>query len=382
VTHLPDRRNTAKSAPDKRSLLLLLLATLLALPLSYWIASTAPDLENLALGETTLPVYGDYGGDKVFCASLEELPLCLEPASKRRLGKTVMWLGNSQLHAINQAKPGDKTAPVLVAETLRPKAIEVQALSFPSGSLSEFYLSYLHVREKLKVDVLVVPLFLDDTREGSIRAMLAPIAGEAGAHNHLSQTVAGQSILAAVASEQVKVEAPLNEPEHLRDSSENALTGFLQRCCGFQTMREEARGQIAIQAFLFRNWIFGITAQTVRPIIARAYEFNMGSLNQLLADAKSQNTKVILYIAPIRQDVSPPYDPAEYKQFKMETGVMAEKHGAVWVDLDNIVDAQFWGTKAATVTGGGAELDFMHYQEPGHVALAEKILPLVEGALK
>ena len=355
---------------------------MLALPLSYWIASTAPDLENLALGETTLPVYGDYGGDKIFCASLEELPLCLEPANKRNLSRTVFWLGNSQLHAINQANPGDKTAPVLLAEALRPKAIEVQALSFPSGSLSEFYLSYLHVREKLKVDVMVVPLFLDDTREGSIRAMLTPIASEAVAHAHLGKTAAGRSILAAVAAEEVNVGAPLNEPVHLRDSSEIALTGFLQRCCLFQTMREKARGQIAIQAFLFRNWIFGITAQSVRPIIARAYAFNMGSLDQFLADAKTQNTKVILYIAPIRQDVSPPYDPAEYKKFKLETGAMAEKHGAVWVDLDNIVDSPFWGTKAATVMGGGAELDFMHYQEPGHVMLAEKILPLVKGALK
>ena len=53
-----------------------------------------------------------------------------------------------------------------------------------------------------------------------------------------------------------------------------------------------------------------------------------------------------------------------------------------WIDFDRLVPGRYWGTKAATSLGGKAELDFMHYQEPGHAMLARAMAPQVEAALK
>ena len=347
-----------------------------ALTLGYAIASSAPDFETLALGDQTQSIYGSYDGDKIFCGSPAEVPECLGPAARRNLAKRVVWLGNSQLHAINQSRPGQVTAPVLLAQQLRPRGVEVQALSFPNASLAELYLGYRLERRAAPVDVLVVPLFLDDTREGSIRDVLRPVALTPDIRARLAAAPAGRAILAALPP---ATEAQHDESRQAR--SENVITGWLERCCGFQTMREQARGQLAIFAFELRNTIFNVTAQSVRPVIANSYNFHLAAFDQLLADAAADGTHVIAYIPPLRQDVAPPYVPAEYARFKAATRALAERRGATWIDLDRVVPGPLWGTKTAPRLGGGVELDFMHFQAPGHVAVARALTPLIEARL-
>jgi hypothetical protein len=378
-----DRRQQSGSlrSPLVPPLWLIGLTLLLGLALAGWIASTAPDFKNLALGEDTRSIYGSYEGDKIFCGSADELPECTGPAAKRGLAKRVVWIGNSQLHAINQPKPTDVTAPVLLARTLRPKGVEVQALSYPNGSLAEFYLAYLMERRAARIDVLVVPLFLDDTREAEIRPELADIARQPWFTSRLSASAAGRALLAELPSKQEDA-AAATAGTTLQARSEAAITGWLERCCGFQTLRENARGQIDIEVYKFRNLVFNVTAQTVRPIIPAAYKANMAALAQLLADAHADGTRVITYIAPLRQDVTPPYRPEDYARFKAETRALAEAHGATWIDIDSIVPGPLWGTKAATRTGGKPEYDFMHFQEPGHIAVAQALTPHVEAALQ
>jgi hypothetical protein len=257
----------------------------------------------------------------------------------------------------------------------------VQALSYPNGSLSEFYLAYLLERRAAKIDVLVVPLFLDDTREADIRPELAAVARQPWFNTRLAASAAGGALLAELPAGHEDA-AAAKEGTTLQARSEAAITGWLERCCGFQTMRENARGQIDIESYKFRNLVFNVSAQTVRPIIPAAYKANMAALDQLLAEAEAEGTRVITYIPPLRQDVTPPYRPEDYARFKAETRALAARHGAIWVDIDGIVPGALWGTKAATRTGGKPEYDFMHFQEPGHVAVAQAITPRVEAALR
>ena len=107
----------------------------------------------------------------------------------------------------------------------------------------------------------------------------------------------------------------------------------------------------------------------------------MAAFDQLLADAAADGTHVIAYIPPLRQDVAPPYVPAEYARFKAATRALAERRGATWIDLDRVVPGPLWGTKTAPRLGGGVELDFMHFQAPGHVAVARALTPLIEARL-
>jgi hypothetical protein len=376
----PGTRRAARSLAGP--LWVILAGLIIAIGLGYWVASTAPDFETLALGEATKSVYGSYAGDKIFCGSLDEAPECLGPAKARNLPHQLLWLGNSQLHAINQPKPSDATAPILLARTERPRGVEVQAMSFPNASMIEFYLAYLYQQQQRRIDVLVVPMFLDDTREGSVRDILVPIADDPKIAAILRANAAGRRIIADLPAKAKDAAGGTGHDTSLQARSEAAITAALESCCGFQTMREKARGQIEIQVYMFRNWLFNVNAQTARPIIPDIYDANMAALDAMLADAARHGTRVITYIPPLRQDVKAPYNPADYARFKAETRAMAARHGAVWTDIDAIVPGPLWGTKAATRTGGDPELDFMHFQEPGHVAVAQKILPLVEAAVK
>jgi hypothetical protein len=357
-------------------------ALAIAIGLGYWTASTAPNFEDLALGEATKSVYGSYAGDKIFCGSPAEAPECLGPAKARTLPHQLLWLGNSQLHAINQPRPGDETAPILLARSQRPRGVEVQAMSFPNASLNEFYLAYLFQKQQRRIDLLIVPLFLDDTREGKVRAELVPITENPAIAAALRATPAGRRLVADLPAKEKDGAGAAGHDRSLQARSEAAITSALEACCGFQTMREQARGQIEIQAYMLRNWLFNVNAQSIRPIIEDSYAANMGALDAMLADAAASGTRVIVYIPPLRQDVAPPYNPADYARFVAETRALADRHGARWLRIDTIVPGKLWGTKAATRTGGAPELDFMHFQEPGHVAVAAAIRPEVETVFK
>ena len=44
-----------------------------------------------------------------------------------------------------------------------------------------------------------------------------------------------------------------------------------------------------------------------------------------------------------------------------------------YANFENIVDNSLWGYKESTSLNSSAEVDFMHFQGPGHVFLSEKV---------
>lgn len=360
----------------------LVLSLVLGVALAGRIAGSATNFEDLALGDQTASVFGSVNGDKVFCGSIAEAPECLGPARQRNLAKRVVWLGNSQLHSINQPKPADRTAPVLLAEWRRAEGTEVIGFSMPNASLTELLVVAAYLDSDRPIDVLIVPLFLDDMREQKVREALRPAVEAPELKARLQQFGAGRYAIDLLAKAAVADAPAETHALSLQQKSENFLTDRLERCCDVQTTRNLARGEIEVQAFMFRNWAFNITAQSVRPIIPTTYAQNMAALEDIFRLARARSTRVIAYIPPLRQDFKPPYDPQQYAQFKAQTRTLAGRYGVRWVDLDRLVPGRYWGTKAATRTGGAPELDFMHYQGPGHLLLAEAMQPLVSEALK
>lgn len=374
----------ARVVPSVRAIAplpLLVVALALGIALAYWVATKAPDFKNLALGEQTAPVYGSLDGAKIFCGTLDETRECLNSARASPLANRVLWLGNSQLYAINQYRPGDETAPIVLARLLKPQGVQVSAFAYPSASLSELLLVYKWLARDLRPDVLVVPAFLDDTREQTIRSELAPTFDRPD----IAATLDSDAIGAEMRNRLVKpqsVGGDAKQDMSMQARSESWITGRLEACCGMQRARSDARGTIELQAFFFRNWLFNVTAQSVRPIIPQPYRINLGALRLMLAEARKAGTKVIVYIPPIRQDIKPPYDPNEYQTFKRDVQRLTTTLGATLIDQDKLVPGQYWGTKASTRTGGAPEYDFMHYQGTGHRLLAKAILAPVQGALQ
>ena len=346
-----------------------------SLLIAYLIAGNAPDFKDLALGDTTKSVYGKFEGEQIFYGNPSEGEISLKKARLRNLKYQLLWLGNSQLHAINQPGTNDLTAPIILAMDQRPRGVEIQAMSFPNASLKEFYLAYLFQKRNHRIDILILPLFLDDTRESKVRSDIISIAKDSEINLALSKTAIGRQIVSRFLKDSSDSKS---DKLSLQFRCEDKLTTALESTINFQTMRQKASGQIEIWLYNLRNTLFGITAQTIRRIIPEIYAENMQALREILLDAAVNGTHVILYIPPIRQDVTIPYDQKEYSRFKTEIKSLAIENSAYFIDLDNIVHSRHWGTKQGTKLGVVAELDFMHFQTEGHVVVAAAMKPFVE----
>ena len=92
-------------------------------------------------------------------------------------------------------------------------------------------------------------MFLDDTREQHVREEVRPAVERPDRLAELQGLASGRYAIATLAKA-ATADAPAETGSlSLQKKSENAITGLLEKCCGVQTMREEAHGQIEVQAF-------------------------------------------------------------------------------------------------------------------------------------
>ena len=78
----------------------------------------------------------------------------------------------------------------------------------------------------------------------------------------------------------------------------------------------------------------------------------------------------MVYVAPLRNDVEPPYIASEYLKFKDDIENLSKKYGATYVNFEGLVPPKYWGEKSTTNLTETKELDFMHFQAGGHKILA------------
>jgi lysophospholipase L1-like esterase len=111
-------------------------------------------------------------------------------------------------------------------------------------------------------------------------------------------------------------------------------------------------------------------------MIQSRYELNMDALSDMLSDYLHRDIPVLLYIAPIRQDKPKPYNLTEYNRWKDDILIISKKYKAHLVNLEKLVPGNIWGSYTAE------DIDFMHFQGPGHRLLADALLPHVKAILK
>jgi hypothetical protein len=345
------------------SILLLLLAS----------SGKTNNFEDLALGKNNVPVYAEYHGTRIHCTGVDDANLCLQGARERHLPNMALWLGNSQLHAINQYKPGQENAPPILFRILTNKCVDLLTFSQPNASFQEQYVLFEYLRNRLSPDVLILPLVFDDTRETGIRDSISTALKQPETITSLKATEIGQRILAEdqKSGSGSKDFAGLAETvqEQVEVAANNWLSGHFQ----LWASRPEVRGRLFDDLYNFRNTIFRITPQTKRRIIRSRYQDNLDALDAILTTASSANIKVLAYIAPLRMDVDVPYNLEEYDRFKGDTENLVRSKGAAFLNLEALVPGELWGEKPATTVGGEYELDFMHFQAAGHVLLAQAL---------
>lgn len=358
------------------------LAPLLAGGAFFAMLSSGPQqrLDEFALGDETATVLVPYLGNPIHWIPQQDINHFLEPALERGLEPRIAWLGNSQLHAINQPQEGDRTAPVLLAEHLRPLGIEVLGFSQPNASLQEHEVLFEYLMEAYRPDTLVLPLVFDDMREDHIRAEFRALYMDTRVRERLARRPVGDKIERESATAHVAAgdtgrdnrESPLGPgvlQERVEENLNQALTGMFP----LWERRGDARGRIALSLYHGRNTLLGIDPSTKRPVIRGPYQRNMESLANISRRAREKSVKVVFYIAPIRPDVEKPYVDEEYQAFKAETAALANGDSHTFLNLENLVPGPLWGSKNATKLGGRKEIDFMHFQGAGHVILSEAI---------
>lgn len=352
--------------------------------LTHAFRANQTDFEDAAtFGAETTSVFGRVDDSQIHCGDGRDADLCIAGAMHKE-NSTAVWLGNSQLHAINQFRAGDVNGPIILHERLKPAHLSVVAFSQPNANLQEHWVLFEYLGQRLPIKVLILPVVFDDTRESGLRPGIAKLLSDPEVHRILSARDLGRKIISSNAQ-------VIKDPQDgdtagiqdtLQEKVERQLTKWLEEHSELWQARPEMRGRLMNGLYAFRNTVFGITPSTKRNSIRGRYDDNLAALRAILESAARRRISAVVYVAPIRQDVELPYVDTEYRAFKVKVQDLATQTGAAYSNLEKLVPSEFWGKKDATSAGGAPEIDFMHFQASGHKLLAERMSQLVLRAVQ
>jgi hypothetical protein len=283
-----------------------------------------------------------------------------------------LWLGNSQLHTINQKKEGDHLAPYWLREELAcrdcPQPI---GISLPNANLQEYLFVERYIQQHLKVKGVIVPLVFDDLREDGIRDEIADLV-DAELEADLSNLPSGRTMLQSIKRSTKKgAVVNMNASFDTEDDFQKRLEHTLEKAMGHYfplwNERSNLKAILTIDMYYARNWLLNIKPTTVRKMIDTRYEHNMNAFQDLLRLAQTEHRDMVVYIVPIRQDLPLPYEIERYEEWKKEVERLAHQYGAQFLNLEKIIPPIYWGSYH------GDDVDFMHFQGPGHRLVAKEI---------
>lgn len=361
----------------------LILSSCIALYAIHYIAQLEIDLENLAKGNENTSQAESYKNRQFSAYSIKEINKVLKereiyPFICEKKVNRLLWLGNSQLHYINQYTKGDHLSPYwLKMKWGTPDCIDPLGFSLPNAGIQEFFILSQVVSKYISIDGLIVELVFDDLREDNLRSDFAEILPD-----EITSYISGTSQVGA------DILKKFYMVTNIDNGDKDALTGTIQKpveswlndnlnkTWKLWAKRPQIEGMVLLELYSLRNYVFGIKPTSIRKMIKTRYDLNMAALNEMLVSFKAKNIPVLLYIAPIRQDKPIPYELDEYARWKEQVSKIAKKHNAVFMNLEKLVPAEYWGSYV------GDEIDFMHFQGIGHKMVADALLPHLEHILK
>ncbi len=364
----------------------ILLAIAIAIIALHLAAAPKIDLANLAKGEQNTSRLEVCDGKPYTAFTIEDIKKIVN--SPRGIDNSVLlgakrtrvlWMGNSQLHYINQYQEGDHLSPHWLRQVWKtPPGIDVLGVSLPNANFQEFLVLGRYVQAAMPVNILIVELVFDDLREDGLRLDFVEILTPDVTESIRRDSTSASTIFSRFMATQKTSDS---------DASKSVLSGTIQepverwlnkelRCTwSLWANRPQIEGNVLLGLYYLRNAVFRIKPTTVRKMIRARYDLNMAALTDMLADCERSKMAVLLYISPIRQDKPIPYDVTEYAGWKLEVGALAKQYGARLVNLEGLVPGELWGSCV------GEEIDFMHFKGPGHQLVANAVLPHVENLL-
>lgn len=361
----------------------------LGFALLAWLDARRIVPDDLALGVENWAATAEYDGRRINAWKLYEYSQVYRPSADAR--RDILWLGNSQLHAINQLKRGrDQVAAFHSSQAL---ATTVYCLSLPNANVQEQLVTFEWALTRRKVGWLVLPMVFDKLRNDGLRSGFEHLSSP-GLSAQLAKRPSGARLAVELAehdrtARETRSEGAKPLSQHswseilhgvsLQDASERELDALLSTRWQLWAKRPELWATFLNDLYNLRNWAFGLKSTTKRPMLPVPFEKNMAAFEEILDRAEASNVNVLVYIAPIRQDVEPPYIMAEYLPWKDKVARLIElrkKSASIqlqYVDLDKLVPAELWGT-----VENSKEIDFMHFQGPAHEILGAKVAALLK----
>jgi len=324
--------------------------------------------EDFALGTQNTAVLGEYRGHPFNSTGINNSNLIVEGYEKSGInGGVVLWLGNSQLHGINDYQLGDLNTPQIMFDAQLANNLYTIVISPPNGNLQEHLLAYEYLKHKLPIKYLILSLVFDDTREDHIRD-ISKVLDDTLTKNSLSRykdfNVSYKIEKGNFKSEAIK--------KTIQEKTEEYINKYLDENFVIWEERATIRTNINKTLYYTRNKIFGINPLTKRRLLYGPYDRNLNALTFLAQETINDNIPCIFYIAPIRQDLEIPYYKNEYQKFKKETLSIAKKNKIKFLDLEKIVPPEYWGYKE--ISENTVEYDFMHFKEEGHKILVDTLV--------
>lgn len=349
--------------------------------------------DELGLGYQTsvVPESWTSSSGPAICMSPKEVLDCLPKNSSSLTSKHLLWVGYSQLYGINRYQSGDRAAPFILRELLKPDGIQVGAIGLGKVNPRELLLSYEYTRAHTQLDMLVVGAWLQGTKEDGIRPTVQEVLNDQDIVARIAKLPSGPGILAqrgerpGLSGQYAQVIT--NETSwSMQEKTETALVNSLKGSA-FWHAREAVASTLSVAfrdskslVMIFRNFILGLKAKNwVIQIPASRYEINIQAFSDLLDQAHSDGVKVLVYVPPRPVDEKFPFDPDVYAAYKKGIADLATKYGAEFVNLEDAVRGDVWGK--IDNSAGEIVTDFTHFSADGHNQFANALAPHIRKLL-
>lgn len=366
--------------PGMRSLSATLTGVAVALAILAWqyVGRETDFSDASALGAYSNSIYAKRDGFPIHCEPGAEFIHCVDGIDHRKAARNIVWFGNSQLHAINQYQQYDLNAPALLSARLAADGAYLVTFSQGNANLQEHYVMFEYLRARVSLRQIILAVVFDDTREDGLREEVAVMVRDPDMRARLMRDDYGRHLLERPSAESLAIGADAsNSPQ---DRVESWLDQKLDQNVPVWHARPQMRGDFFIGLYRLRNTAFGITPSTKRKKIPGRYTENMDALAAILKSAHAVGIDVLIYNAPVGiEQGQRPYVESEYRQFKSEVQVLAERYAAVYANLEDLIPEQLWGQKDSTGLKSTAETDFMHFTSAGHMVLTSHLEGLLKG---
>ena len=284
--------------------------------------------------------------------------------------QVALWLGASQVHAINDYASGDELAVVYAnrAAAERGASVRYVQISDPNANLNEMLSAYLQLRQLgVRPDWIIVPLVYDDLREPSIRPgyleTLAPSLdalrseGGPGIENLITERdrMSGEMPQRAPVDRSAVSGTP-------QEQLEDYLVAHLEGTWEAYRNRNKVSALIEVEG---RAAFMRVLMSGDRPfridVPADMAQWNGRALDSIIQMARVDGYRVLMYLQPYRPGEELfHYDRQAYEAFAAATASRCARDGVTLVDLSNLVPAELYG-----LTSDG-QPDVFHFRDGGH----------------